>query len=157
MNKVTSIFLDQPPDFKTSDIAAACYCECKGKILLLMRNSHKSLGDTWGVPAGKLEEGETPRQAVLREVFEEVGLRLLEEQLEELPKIYVRRLGADVILYRFRTVFLTLPSYSLNLEEHSCAKWFSIEEALTLPHTTGGVKALAFYEMKGESMRDAIR
>ncbi|MBX9805086.1 MAG: NUDIX hydrolase [Alphaproteobacteria bacterium] len=149
MNKVTSIFLDQPPNFKTSVIAAACYCECKGKILLLRRNPHKSLGDTWGVPAGKLEEGETPRKAAIREVFEEVGLHLREEQLKELPKIYVRRHGADVVLYRFRTVFLTLPSYSLNLEEHSCAQWFSIQEALELPHITGGVKALAYYEMKG--------
>jgi 8-oxo-dGTP pyrophosphatase MutT (NUDIX family) len=36
---------------------------------------HRPAYDDWGLPKGKLEEGESPEQAALREVEEETGLR----------------------------------------------------------------------------------
>jgi len=45
------------------------------KILMIWR--HRMIPDTWGweVPAGVIDEGETPSQAAEREVFEETGWR----------------------------------------------------------------------------------
>lgn len=33
-------------------------------------------GEVWGLPAGAIDLGETPEQAVVREVFEETGLKV---------------------------------------------------------------------------------
>jgi len=51
--------------------AAAIIRDAGGRILLV-----KSAG-VWGLPAGAIDLGETPREAVVREVFEETGLRIL--------------------------------------------------------------------------------
>ena len=49
----------------------------KGEVLLC----HRTDRDMWNVPGGRVEIGETPWQAVVREVEEEVGLRVDVEQL----------------------------------------------------------------------------
>jgi 8-oxo-dGTP pyrophosphatase MutT (NUDIX family) len=125
-------------------MAAACYCVWQDKILLLKRNPNRPLGTTWGVPGGKLEEGESPSQAAVREAYEEVGIIINEDDLQKLPKIYVRRNGADVILHRYLITFPSQPLVSLNLDEHSDMQWATIPEALALPNVTGAVMGLKF-------------
>ena len=55
-----------------------CYIENNGNWLMLYRN--RKQGDMnegkWISPGGKVEEGETPDECVVREVLEETGLRL---------------------------------------------------------------------------------
>jgi A/G-specific adenine glycosylase len=46
----------------------------RGKILITKRPAAGLLGGLWEFPGGKLNEGETPKEACLREMFEEVGL-----------------------------------------------------------------------------------
>lgn len=53
----------------------ALWCEDE---LLMIRNSYKK-GDT--VPCGGIAPGESPLQAAQRELFEEVGVRVSQEQL----------------------------------------------------------------------------
>jgi mutator protein MutT len=72
-------------DFNPTVEVAGCYCEFEDKILFLKRASHKHQGDMWGIPGGKLDEGETPRMAVIREVFEEVGIPINEDNLQDHP------------------------------------------------------------------------
>lgn len=52
-------------------------------VAALIRNSEnqllfirKSEDGVWGLPAGAIEPGETPKEAVVREVFEETGLKV---------------------------------------------------------------------------------
>ena len=55
-----------------------CYIEKDGKYLMLYRNKLKddpNKGKWLGI-GGKLEQGETPDQAAVREVYEETGLKL---------------------------------------------------------------------------------
>ena len=46
--------------------------------LLIVKANYKPY---WTVPGGIIDEGETPRQAAAREVFEEVGIHLNERNL----------------------------------------------------------------------------
>ncbi|HWI51163.1 MAG TPA: NUDIX domain-containing protein [Symbiobacteriaceae bacterium] len=53
--------------------AAVCYIVVDGRILLMQA---PWAGNRWGLIGGKIEPGETPDQAVKREVLEETGLTL---------------------------------------------------------------------------------
>ena len=61
-----------------------------GKMLMLKRpeNSHSYPG-RWSLCAGKLEKGETPEQAAVREILEETGIRSVVKK-GELPPVMVR-------------------------------------------------------------------
>ncbi|MCK4944880.1 MAG: NUDIX hydrolase [Alphaproteobacteria bacterium] len=46
-----------------------------GRILALKRSANVRSPRTWGIPGGKMEDGETPEQTAVREVFEEIRYR----------------------------------------------------------------------------------
>ncbi|NWF36881.1 NUDIX domain-containing protein [Mariprofundus sp. KV] len=45
-----------------------------GNVLLLKRDSGQHCGDLWSFPGGKIETGESPKTAAIRELSEETGL-----------------------------------------------------------------------------------
>lgn len=45
-----------------------------GRLLLLRRRPDCDAGGCWAYPGGKIEQGETPEQAAVRELAEETGL-----------------------------------------------------------------------------------
>ena len=47
--------------------------ECDGKLLLAQRPAHKHLPLKWEFPGGKVEPGEDPAAAIIREIREELG------------------------------------------------------------------------------------
>lgn len=61
-------------------IVVMCALRHKDKYLLLLRNKNPHKGKLSPV-GGKLEACESPRQAVLREVYEETGIQLKNEEL----------------------------------------------------------------------------
>lgn len=140
------VFTELPDDFFPAVEVASCFCEYENTFLILKRHPGKSQGNTWGVPAGKLERGETPRMAVIREVQEEVGLEVDSPDLEEIGKLYIRLPHIDYIYHMFHKPFTTRPSISLNLKEHIEARWLTIQEASLLPLIAGGKEALKYYE-----------
>ncbi|MBI2706933.1 MAG: GNAT family N-acetyltransferase [Proteobacteria bacterium] len=64
-------------------VAAALINE-KGELLLAERPADKSMAGVWEPPGGKMEIGETPEEALVRELKEEVGIDVKEEDLEPL-------------------------------------------------------------------------
>lgn len=63
-----------PPARPTVSLAAAVVIR-DGHVLAVRRSfGERFLPGVWGVPCGKLDPGETPESAVLRELFEETGL-----------------------------------------------------------------------------------
>jgi 8-oxo-dGTP pyrophosphatase MutT (NUDIX family) len=54
--------------------AVAAIQDARGRLLLLKHTYRKQL--PWGLPGGFLDPAEPPEQAVVREVFEETGLRV---------------------------------------------------------------------------------
>ncbi len=147
-----SVFVEPPERFSPHVEVAACYCEWNGTLLFLKRHSSKPQGETWGVPGGKLEKGEKPREAIIREVREEVGLDVSQNQLQHLGQLYIRLPHVDYIFHMFYFPFAILPIVNLALEEHSEYKWISPGDALYLPLIVGGEEALAhFQRLRGQS------
>ena len=111
----------------------------------LKRHADKPYGQTWGLPAGKIEKGEDPRQAAVREVFEEVGIKLDPAKLQEVVKAYLGVDGLRYVFHAFRVRLEKAPTISLEPEAHTEAKWLTVEEALKLPLIVGGSEILKYY------------
>ena len=62
---------------------AIAVVEHEGRFLIGQRPEGVPLAGLWEFPGGKIEPGETPAQAAVRECLEETGLRV--EALEEYP------------------------------------------------------------------------
>lgn len=56
----------------------------RGHVLLTRRAKGKSFSGTWENSGGAAKAGETSRQAIARELFEETGIRASEEEFEYL-------------------------------------------------------------------------
>ena len=56
-------------------VAAALIAE-DGRVLVQQRAPHRSMPGLWEFPGGKVEAGETPEAALVRELEEELGVQL---------------------------------------------------------------------------------
>lgn len=55
-------------------VVAVALVDADGRVLLQQRPQGKSLAGLWEFPGGKLEPGETPEAALVRELEEELGI-----------------------------------------------------------------------------------
>ena len=69
---------------KTVLVSAVCLIDRDGRVLLAQRPEGKSMAGLWEFPGGKVEEGETPEVALIRELEEELGINTWESCLAPL-------------------------------------------------------------------------
>jgi 8-oxo-dGTP diphosphatase len=82
-------------------VVAAVLINEKGEMLISERPQGKALPGVWELPGGKMEPGETPEISLIRELQEELGIQVREEDLEPLT----------FASYRYDTFHMIMPLY----------------------------------------------
>jgi ADP-ribose pyrophosphatase YjhB (NUDIX family) len=128
-------------------VGAGAIIEEEGRLLLLQRTQQPFAGD-WNLPAGYVEADESPRQAVIRETFEETGLQV---EADELVDVYFfaddPRGNGILIVYRCHIV-----GGKLQETDEGCQPTFFTPQEIPSNLSGGGHKEAvpAWKEIKGK-------
>ncbi len=92
-------------------------------IIFATQRGYGEFKDGWEFPGGKIEEGETPQEALQREIMEELNTEINVGEL------------IDTIEYDYPTFHLSMDCFwaevvsgEIVLKEHEAAKWLKKEE-----------------------------
>ena len=99
----------------------------KGDNIFATQRGYGDFKDRWEFPGGKMEKGETPQEALEREIREELCADINIES-------YVDTVEWDYPEFHLtmHCFICTLKSAGLHLNEHEAARWLSKEEIDTL-------------------------
>ena len=107
---------------KQIEVVAAIIRDSEGRIFATQRG-YGEWKDWWEFPGGKIEEGETPEEALKREIWEELDTRVAVERL------------VQTVEWDYPTFHLTMHCYlchvesgHLLLKEHEAARWLQADE-----------------------------
>jgi 8-oxo-dGTP diphosphatase len=121
------------------EVAAVGAIAVTSASLLLIRRGRPPGMGLWSLPGGRVEAGESDREAVVREVAEETGLRV--EVVDLVGE--VMRPGVEGADYRIRDFSVRVLDGSLKAGDDACdIAWVPFDELVRWPLTDGLVEAL---------------
>lgn len=100
---------------------SAIYAEKDGKILLVKQFRYPYKEELYEIPAGKLNEGETPEQTAIRELEEEGGIRT--NAVEKLFDIYPTPAYTTEIIRIFKAKDFVQGKICLDEDEFLSGEW----------------------------------
>lgn len=131
---------------KTVRVVAAIIIH-NGKIFCTERG-YGEFKDGWEFPGGKIEPGETPEEALVREIREELDTQIAVDSF------------FDQVEYDYPKFHLSMASYlchvisgKLTLLEHEAARWLlpsELDQVDWLPADHGLIQKLQEYSMNGK-------
>lgn len=132
---------------KTVKVAAAIICE--GERVFATQRGYGEYKDYWEFPGGKLEPGETPREALRREISEELDTVIrVGEYLTTVEYDYP---GFHLSMDCF---FAEVAEGSLTLKEHEAARWLGRGELRSVDWLPADLTVLdgieAYFRRKAE-------
>ena len=101
-------------------VAGALYD--RGRLLAARRSAPDELAGRWELPGGKLEPGERPEEALVRELREELGVET--EPLERIPGEWPLKPGYVLQVWTARLV----SGEPRPLEDHDALRWLGPDE-----------------------------
>ena len=110
---------------KTIHVVAAVICE-KERIFATQRG-YGAWKDYWEFPGGKIEPGETPEEALSREILEE-----LDTEIAVGEKLTTVEYDYPEFHLSMECFFASVTEGSLVLKEHEAAKWLRPDELDTV-------------------------
>ena len=105
-------------------------CVKDGKVALVKQFRYAYGEEVWEIPAGKLERGEDPEKAAVRELKEETGLSA--ERLEKLFTLYPTPGYTNEKIHVYEAVGATAGESSPDEGEFLTVVYLSVEEALAM-------------------------
>ena len=104
------------------EVVAAIIHDSEGRIFATQRG-YGDYKDGWEFPGGKMEPGETPEDALKREIWEELETKIVVERL-------VQTVDYDYPQFHLtmHCFLCSIESGSLILKEHEAARWLKPEE-----------------------------
>ena len=97
----------------------------EGRLLLTRRAPEKSFGGTWENSGGAAQAGETSLQAIVRELYEETGIRKAQTDFEYLTTTYDTHLFFDHYCVKAK---VPLEQIVLQPGETDAAKWVTFDD-----------------------------
>ena len=114
-------------------LGANAIITCKGKLLLEKRRD----SDVWGLVGGGVKKYETELQAMAREVYEELGIRIPQNRFKKL-KVYGE--PGRIAAYRDGSIWrMVIVVFGLDLEE---------EPQMTISHESKDLRFFTKEELK---------
>jgi 8-oxo-dGTP diphosphatase len=115
---------------KTTLVAACALIDPDGRVLIAQRPANKSMAGLWEFPGGKVEAGERPEEALIRELQEELSITVKEACLA--PFTFAS--------HSYAGFHLLMPLYVcrkwdgvLVAKEHQALKWVKPKDLRSYP------------------------
>ena len=107
---------------KQIEVVAAIIHDDEGRIFATQRG-YGDFKDGWEFPGGKMEPGESPEEALRREILEELETKIVVERL-------VQTVEWDYPAFHLtmHCFWCHIESGSLKLKEHEAAKWLTKDQ-----------------------------
>jgi len=111
-----------------------------GRVLAARRSSSMDLPGKWEFPGGKVEPGETPQEALIREIKEELGVLI---RISDTMSVHVHH-------YKEKSIQLipfvcSVLSGEVSLREHQSWNWFHRDELEQLDWAEADIPVLKEY------------
>lgn len=120
-----------------------CFLEYEDRFVILLRQSHKPDGNTWGLPSGKVEVGENHSQAVRRELLEETGIRVAPSELQHIGDYnFVSSIGKPYTYATYKARLNSPQQVTLETAAHAEYRWVTAEECYAMPNLISGFHEL---------------
>lgn len=114
-----------------------------GDCILATQRGYGEFKDGWEVPGGKIESGETPQQALKREIKEELNAEITVGDL-----LTVVEHDYPTFHLSMQCFLCTVASGELVLKEHKAAKWLTQDQLDTVDWLPADVKVVGAYKKR---------
>ena len=126
---------------KVVKVVAAIIAQ-EGRIFATQRG-YGEFKDGWEFPGGKIEEGETPQQALVREIQEE-----LDTEVEVGDLLGTVEYDYSTFHLSMQCFLCRIKSGSFNLKEHEAARWLAEDELDSVDWLPADIEVLDWIRRK---------
>ncbi|MGO2751847.1 MAG: (deoxy)nucleoside triphosphate pyrophosphohydrolase [Pseudoclavibacter sp.] len=109
------------------------------EALACRRAANKSAAGYWEFPGGKVEPGEAPESALVRELFEELSTRVVVQDLVDRSVTRVQGIAIDLSCYLVHAQ----GGVPVSSTDHDLLRWVPVDELATLDWAQPDLPAVA--------------